>query len=317
VRHQTLKRCYLLAGLAFLAGWLIACSGSGPDEPGAVTPEPTVPVEATGEAVEEVLEGEDTVTLKLMSFNLLHGAGVDRRFDMNIPQRFWRDRMPQLLTFIREVNPDILAVQEASAWESGSPSVADQIAAMLGMTYVIARDPWELHVLIFSRFPIVESEYVSRTQGFNGVLLRTKLAVTPAAEINVIGVHFNSMSSQTRACQVEALLDITSRLGPGRTFIAGDMNFRPASAQAQLLISRDWQLVVAEQRWPVDQIWADPDAVVSNSDWWSGFTPPPDISDHSPIGAEVTFITPRVRTRATNGQPAEPKALNYACNLPS
>jgi endonuclease/exonuclease/phosphatase family metal-dependent hydrolase len=258
------------------------------------------------------------VTVKVMTFNVLYGAGHDRRFDMNIPARFRdRNRMPELIAFLKQADADIIAFEEAGGWDAGSPSAADQIAAALGMTYVIAHDPWELHVMLFSKFPIVDAEYVSRDQGFNGVLLRATVAVTPTARLNVLASHLNSMSSETRACQLAALLELAEPLRRERVLIAGDMNIRPEDALARQLSGAGWQLIVAQPTWPIDQIWADPAATVGRGEWWQGLTPPEGISDHLPIGAEITLSLPRTATAATTADGRlEPRARSYACPLP-
>ena len=260
--------------------------------------------------------GEASVTLKVMSFNVLWGAGHDRRFDGNVSPRFRRDRLPELMVFLREAAPDILVAQEAAGWETGNPSVAEQIAADLGMNYVLAPDAWELHVVLFSKPPIVTAAYVSRLQGFNGVALMATLAVTPEAEVNVIAVHLNSMSGQTRSCQVEVLLDVAEVLS-GRTLLLGDMNFRPGAPQADALRAADWQLVRAQAQWPIDQIWVDASASVTTGVWWDGLEAPARISDHWPVGVDITLTVPRSSKFVGREPMAAPDALDYACAVPS
>jgi endonuclease/exonuclease/phosphatase family metal-dependent hydrolase len=294
---------------------LIACSpASGNVAPpgAAVPPDAVEPSEAVA-----VIEGEESVTLKLLSFNVLYGAGVDRRFDVNIPQRFKGiNRMAELMTYLREARPDILAVQEAGGWRDG---VAAQIAADLGMNYVIAQDLWDLDVVLFSRFPIIEAAAVTRTQGFNGVVLKAKLVVADNLPLNVFVTHLYSMSSQTRACQIEALKAMVSPYLGGRTVLIGDMNFRPESNEAQALLSAGWQLVARQDFWRVDQIWVDPSASYTRGTWWEGLPEASGISDHLPIGADVTLTINREATprQAAQTRPPSPQAMEYACAIPT
>jgi hypothetical protein len=262
-------------------------------------------------------EPASTVTLKVVSFNVLYGAGIERRFDQHVGPGFkGRDRMPDLLDFLRETDPDLLAIQETAGWDTGDPSVAHQVAADLGMSYVLAPDAWELHVVLFSKYPIVAANYVSRHQGFNGVALRATVAVEPDVLVNVVAVHLNSMSRDTRACQVEALFDMVKDL-TGRTILLGDMNFRSNSPQADVLREGGWDLVAVQEAWPIDQVWLDArGGEATRSDWWTGFEMPAGISDHLPAGAEVTFEAPRTQA-ATREPVTEPTALDYACPLPS
>jgi endonuclease/exonuclease/phosphatase family metal-dependent hydrolase len=130
----------------------------------------------------------------------------------------------------------------------------------------------------------------------------------------VLAVHLNSMSRDTRACQVEALLDMTKDLG-GRTILLGDMNFRSNAPQAEVLRDGGWQLVAVQPGWPIDQIWLDDSGAVSKGGWWESLPPPEGISDHLPVGAEMTFTSER--SAATGREPVtEPAELDYACPLP-
>ncbi len=293
------QRIVLVASLLVLSLAAPACDGGTAEQA-----PPTVAVDAP-----------QTVTLKVMTYNVLYGAGHERRFDEHVGERFkGRDRMPELLAFLREAAPDVLAVEEAAGWDLGDPSVAQQVAAELGMDYVFAPDAWELHIVLFSKYPIVAADYVSRHQGFNGVALRATLAVTPESIVNVIAVHLNSMSRDTRSCQVAAILDMTRGL-KGRSILLGDMNFRPDTPQAEQLRDGGWQLAVAQPGWPIDQIWLDATSRRLTGDWWDSLPAPSHISDHLPIGVDVTMeATP---SDLGGREPViEPGVLDYACPLP-
>jgi endonuclease/exonuclease/phosphatase family metal-dependent hydrolase len=311
------------ASLLLVLSLALACSSSntardaGTATPvrssGAATPSPA----ASAANAVPVAPGETTLTLKVLSFNLLWGAGHERRFDENIPQRFRGiDRVAELREFLRQADPDVLALEEAAGWDTGTRPLVEQVAAELGMHYVLAPDAWELHVILLSKYPIVRADYVSRFQGFNGVALRATLAITPQVEVNVIAVHLNSMSSQTRSCQVEAVFDMAAEL-EGRTLLLGDMNFRPAADQAAALAGGGWQLLEAQAEWPIDQIWLDGSGMATVGDWWEGVIQPSRISDHFPVGVDISF-TAAPAVQATAREPvSEPAALAYECPLPS
>jgi endonuclease/exonuclease/phosphatase family metal-dependent hydrolase len=300
----------------FLVLAIVACSR----QPVTQADSPSVPDVPAAPRPTAVIEGEETVTLKLLSFNVLYGAGSDRRFDINIPERFkGRNRMSDLMDYLTEAQPDILAVQEAGGWVEGARPVASQIAEALGMTYVVAADPWDLHVMLFSRFPIIEAAAVSRAQGFNGVVLVAQLAIGENLPLNVIVPHLYSMSSQTRLCQVEALKAMLAPL-QGRSLLLGDMNFRPGSNEARSFESSGWQLAAWRESSRVDQVWVDPGTSYSIGGWWDSLPLPAGISDHLPIGADVTLSVPR---RAINGERLHrnstltPQTMNYACAIPT
>ena len=307
----SVRRLMAITSVAVLCLVAAGCSRGGAAETVAVTPTLVAAPSPTASTAPQ----EPTVTLKVMSFNVLYGAGHERRFDQHVGNRFkGRDRMPELMTFMRGADPDVLAVEEAAGWDAGEPSVAAQIAEELGMSYVLAPDAWELHIVLFSKYPIIEADYVSRFQDFNGVALRATIAVAEDVAVNVLAVHLNSMSRDTRACQVEALFDM-ARAMPGRTILLGDMNFRSNSPQADVLRRGGWQLVAVQPGWPIDQIWLDDSGGFATGGWWSALPPPEGISDHLPVGAEMTFgVTPS--PEPFDGEAVgDPGELIYACPL--
>jgi endonuclease/exonuclease/phosphatase family metal-dependent hydrolase len=318
---KRIRRGFAACALLLPALALLGCSSNdvGQTDPTVETTssavEATAMPEATRPPAPVPVQSQD-VTLKVMSFNLLWGAGAERRFDENIPRQLrGRARMPVLMDFLRKANPDVLAIEEAAGWDQGDPSLAKRVADELGMNYVLAPDAWELHVVLLSKYPIVAADYVSRLQDFNGVALRATLAVTPYVDVNVIAVHLNSMSSQTRSCQLEALLDMASGL-KGRTVLLGDMNFRPGAPQADTLASQGWQLVAAQEQWPIDQIWLDPEANVDKGRWWDAVDEPAGVSDHLPVGVDVTLAAPMAAAANAREPVGEPGVLDYACPLP-
>jgi endonuclease/exonuclease/phosphatase family metal-dependent hydrolase len=293
-----LNRIACLALILLLA--CLGCSSKGQAAQRAQTPSPGTPL-----------------TLHLMAFNVLFGAGVERRFDEHVPARFQgRDRFPEVLDFVKKMQPDILSIEEAAGWDEGSPSPAEQVAQALGMNYVIAPDQWELHIVLYSRFPILDSEYTSRFEGFNGVLLRATVAVAPGQILQVFAVHFNSMSPITRSCQVNDLLDL-ARHHPGPAILLGDMNFRPTASQAEALLAAGWKLVYSQPRSAIDQIWAGPGLGFTVGDWWESRPPLGEVSDHLPVGAGITVSLPASSTASmVDSSSSSPAILDYACDLP-
>src|SRR5688500_14758135 len=106
------SRPFAAAMLVLLVIGLAGCSGLASTAP---VDEPIVlePVQTQVLAQGAAMLGEETVTLKVASFNVLYGAGFDRRYDINIPERFkGRDRLPDLVAFLRQVDADVIAMQE-------------------------------------------------------------------------------------------------------------------------------------------------------------------------------------------------------------
>ena len=105
-----------------LASLLISTGGSG------FTPIPTATTTPT-----------PLLTIKVVSYNILFGAGVERKYD-DILSPEWRNknRLTDFLSFIDGIKPDILGVQEANGWNRGVPTVVQQAANRLEMNYYLA-----------------------------------------------------------------------------------------------------------------------------------------------------------------------------------
>ena len=65
------------------------------------------------------------LTIRVMAYNLRLGGGMG---NMN--------RLDDLITFVKQANPDILGLEEANGWESGNPSVIERFANALNMNWV-------------------------------------------------------------------------------------------------------------------------------------------------------------------------------------
>jgi hypothetical protein len=83
-----------------------------------------------------------------------------------------------------------------------------------------------------------------------------------------------------------------------------------------MLLSNGWQLAAAQERWPIDEIWAGPGTQATASDWWSQFPTPDDISDHFPVGAELTLSVPKGGKAAAPEGRLVPGVLGYRCDVP-
>jgi len=48
------------------------------------------------------------------------------------------NRLPGLITLVKQVNPDILGLEEVSEWDTGNPTTIEQFASELNMVYYMA-----------------------------------------------------------------------------------------------------------------------------------------------------------------------------------
>lgn len=257
-------------------------------------------------------------SFKVLSYNILYGAGFDRQWDAGVPPHLvGKNRLPDLLAVVRAANPDIWGIQEATGWDRGTPSVIQQVAQELGMNYFLAQVPSGFHLGLVTKFEILETENLSAEVGRQGVLRATLLS--PAGKkLNVFIVHLDPASADTRLCQVSTLVQQMQPYTGQWTILMGDMNFQPSSREYQRLEQAGWKPMAVEPSWGIDQIWVYPSVPWTSTTWFQSLPVPKDISDHNPIGAELgTFPmavppptgTPFLPTPAAPLPPLESDAL--------
>ncbi len=231
-------------------------------------------------------------SFRVLSYNILYGAGVQRKWDSALPPALvGKDRLPELLSFIKSANPDIWGVEEANGWDEGTPPVIQQVANALGMDYYLVKTAGGFHLGLLTKFRILETENLTVDVGRQGAL-RAALQLPDGERLNVFVAHLDPSSSDSRLCQVSALLQ---RLRPylrQRTILIGDMNFTPQSREYQSLERAGWRPVAVETTVGIDQIWATPLVEWSSTQWFHALTLPKDLSDHNPIGAEIRLNSP-------------------------
>ena len=235
----------------------------------------------------------EPVAVRVMSYNILFGAGVDPGWERAAAQlspfAYPGNRLPEILTVIKAANPDILGFQEAAGWDSGSPSIAQQVAKELGMNYFLATTKNGLHLAFFTKFKIITAENLSERMGNVGAL-RAMLSTPDNQIIHVFVVHLDPFAATTRAGELAILTQEMSPYLQSPTLLMGDMNFYclddPEHCQEYRVLSQaGWRLARAG-KYKIDQIWTSPvlDQPVSEITFPGASF---DISDHLPVGAIV------------------------------
>lgn len=249
------------------------------------TPEPA--------EVEVTLSPALSSTMRVISYNLLFGAGADpvwaRRAAELRPFSYPGNRLPAILNVIKAADPDLLGVQEAAGWASGTPSIAQQVAEELDMNYVIAPVANGLHLGLFTKFEILETENLSEPMGNVGAL--RAIVSTPAGErIHVFVIHLDPFAATTRANEVAFLVEAMAPYQQAPTILMGDTNVTclndPENCREyQLLSEAGWHLALAGD-YMIDQIWTSPGLAepVEKITFPAGLFA---ISDHYPVGAVI------------------------------
>jgi len=183
------------------------------------------------------------VKLKVLSFNICHGHGIDGRQDLK-----------RTIEAIRQIDADIVGLQEVDRFfgeRSGWEDQPEQLAQSLGMHVVFGpnldRGPHPEHpdrrkqygTAILSKHPILASRnhmlpQVHVPDGYNeprGVL--EAHIQTDGAVIRFFNTHLG-LKAKERMLQAKRLLEL-ARPEEGNCIVTGDFNALPGSPELDIL----------------------------------------------------------------------------------
>jgi endonuclease/exonuclease/phosphatase family metal-dependent hydrolase len=290
--------CFLL-----VSSLLFSCSLE--QLPGLTTPPPTnVPLTSTPPT--------PRFTIRVMAYNIWFGAGVnpahtERGSNLN--------RLADLITLVRQANPDILGLEEVTEWTSGNPTTIEQFASALNMYYYMAPTWRGINPAIFSKYPILETENLSEYVGNNGAL-RALVQTPDGQKINVVVVHLDPRDHLLRSCEFDKLRRIMESYKDIPGILMGDINTCSNCADAKYLTVGGWELVQSET---IDNIyvkgnlsWKATPICFSTSSSQADCILDTRISDHKPVGATITFFDlPNPLSSFMSPTPAPVEKCNY------
>jgi endonuclease/exonuclease/phosphatase family metal-dependent hydrolase len=178
-------------------------------------------------------------TLRIMSYNIKHGYGMDGRIDFE-----------RIAAVIRKQNPDVVTLQEVdkAVSRSGGVDTAQHLGQLLGMTHHFAKfmdyQGGEYGLAVLSKLPIVESH---RHPLPDGAEPRCALEVVVNVGekdhlVSVVAVHNDWTDVGYRIAQTE-VLDAALSATSHPVILAGDFNGLADDASLSLLEERGWQIV--------------------------------------------------------------------------
>lgn len=163
-------------------------------------------------------------TIRIISYNIRHGRGMDDKVDIDRSARVIADAKPHLVA-LQEVDKDVA--------RSGNIDIAEILGAQLGMHHEFSRfmphQGGEYGLAVLSNFPIVEARVHALPDGAEPrVALEVEVDVPLASgkkkRISFVCVHFDwTKPDDFRFAQATRLLEI---LHPRKhpVIIAGDYN---------------------------------------------------------------------------------------------
>lgn len=247
--------------------------------------------DSTAPARPDSVKADDSDSVRVVSYNIRHGRGMDDRVDL-----------PRIAQVLRKLLPDIVGLQEVDerVERSGSVAQADSLGRLLNMHAAFgAFMPYqggEYGLAILSRHPIVRSHAVRLPDGNEPrVALLAEVAMPNADTVAVVNVHFDWVTNDTlRYAQAEALTTFLDTLSRPYVLL-GDFNDQPESRTLALFNARatevkkvDTDRFTFSSREPIreiDFIFASPDAAWSTGQ--AHVVDEPMASDHRPVRASL------------------------------
>jgi endonuclease/exonuclease/phosphatase family metal-dependent hydrolase len=165
----------------------------------------------------------------------------------------WEARQKAILAALREMDPDVVGLQEV--WAAGGENLAEWLAAELGLHWAWAPSHapgrWQRRIgdptvgignAVLSRWPVAAQEVLplpAPADLDDGRLALFTRLTTPAHDIPFFTVHLSSAphASAVRRGQVTALAEFVARHrgeGPFPPVVTGDFNARPDSDEIRL-----------------------------------------------------------------------------------
>ena len=180
------------------------------------------------------LQATETTTIRLVSYNIKHGRGMDSKVNLK-----------RIASVLRKIKPDLVALQEIdhTCTRSGKVNQAATLGNLLGMHHRFGKfmdfQGGQYGLAILSRFPVQKSV---RHQLAPGAEPRCALEVmvrpTPSGPLlSFVSIHNDWTREPFRIAQVnDLLMGLAERRHP--IILAGDFNAEPeAGSLAKLKAS--------------------------------------------------------------------------------
>lgn len=170
--------------------------------------------------------------LKIMSYNIHHGQDVDNK-----------DQLEEMARFVKEMKPDIVALQEVDSVcrRSGGVDQAKFLGEETGMYAVFLRhfsfEGGAYGQALLSRYPIgkVRNIRLPTSAGTSTALLAAEVEAPSRGRVLMLVAHLDYRSASSRQVQAKQIVDvIKSSALP--VVLAGDMNAEPGSEEVKRLM---------------------------------------------------------------------------------
>ena len=229
--------------------------------------------------------------LRVMSYNIHHGEGMDGNIDIE-----------RIAKVISKENPDLVALQEVDKFctRSGARDMAAELGKLLGMEHIFGKamnfQGGEYGLAVLSKLPIMETRLHLLPKGDEprcALEVKIKTGSYPK-QVSFISIHNSWTSENVRIKQIQELLKLLGELDHP-VILAGDFNAKREDESMKLLTRADWKILSFQSIKMSNS--AAPDSqidffAISNLPFISVESVVTDetiASDHRPIFAEIVF----------------------------
>lgn len=182
---------------------------------------------------------DEPLRVRVLTYNIHHGEGVDRRIDLE-----------RVASVIRNARPDLAAVQEVdrNTKRSGGIDQAAELARLTGMHFAFGAnldfEGGEYGNLVLSRWPILHSQNrrLPATGGGEqrGVLAVETIIPSANAWLYLLATHLDARPvDHDRLASAEAINALMATYADHPGILAGDLNDSPGSP-AVAHIEQQW-----------------------------------------------------------------------------
>lgn len=180
------------------------------------------------------LPAPEAGTLRVVSYNIRHGRGMDSTVDLE-----------RTAAVLRALRPDVVGLQEVDnrVTRTGSVDQAERLGRLLGMHHAFGKfmdyQGGQYGMAILSRFPVGAVREVPLPEGNEPrVALAVEVRPPGMAPVVVVNVHFDWVAADRfRFAQATALTRFLASL-PGPWLLVGDFNDVPGSRTLALFQRR-------------------------------------------------------------------------------
>jgi endonuclease/exonuclease/phosphatase family metal-dependent hydrolase len=198
-------------------------------------------------------ETAQPIRLRVLTYNIHHGAGMDRKLDLE-----------RIARVIRDQKPDFVALQEVHS-KTRLVKKIDQAAELGRLTGMYAAfgkamdyNGGEYGEAVLSRWPIREQRTIPLSAGPGhepraALWIRVTLP-DGAGDLDFIGTHLDHLKTEQRIGQINDLNQGALNTNAIPCILAGDFNTSPDTPEHKLL-KRDWAEAgadVSEATYPAD-----------------------------------------------------------------